>query len=172
MSISNILSPNDLDIYCNSITTKTGNNGTAYSEFVDITFINEQPTTETKYTIQNGGVYPGIVSVNNEFLTISGRVYVITDNGNTTNLKISLNVPYPIDTKYNRIDYANGSGVCYQENKGQSFNALLIPSVETPDNGSGFDKIELNYKAILGVPYLYAFNERYLLSYTVSCKLS
>ena len=171
MSISNLIVPNNYNLYCNTITPITGGISGGYSEFVNITFINEQPTTETKYTIQNGGVYPAIVSVNNDFLTITGRVYVIVNNGNTTNLRISINVPYPVGTSYNRVDYANGTGVCYQENGGQSFNALLNPVIDTLDNG-GVYKLQLNYKAILGVSYLYAFNERYLLSYTISCKLS
>jgi hypothetical protein len=170
MSISNLTEPNNLDLYCNTISPKSGILSNVYTEIVDVEFDNVGDG-KVQYTLQDGGIYPAIVKRDNEFLNITGIFRILVSNNNENDFRVNMNVPYPVDTKYNRINYINAMGSSRQDTlNNEGFIGMLKSNLSTEDIINK-DVIKINYDRIFPSTNTYNNNQFYTFHYNINCRL-
>jgi len=171
MSIKNLTEPNNLNLFCNSITPTSGIISNVYTELVDIQF-EDVGEGQVQYTLENNGIYPALIKRDNEFLNISGIFRILVNNNSQSDLRVNMNIPYPVDTKYNRIDYINAMG-CSRQNTldNEGFIGMLKSNLGTTTINNK-DVIKLNYDRIFPTTNTYNLNQFYTLHYNINCRLN
>lgn len=170
MSVSNLIVPNNYELYCKTINPSQGIITNTYTDIVSVSFENVGEG-QVAYSVLDGGIFEAVYKRDHEFVNISGRFRILVNNGNEQDLRINMHFPYPIDTTYNRINYINASGNAYQETlNNEGFIGELKSDLST-QTINGLDVIKIRYNKIFPTTNTYNFNQTYTLHYNINCRL-
>jgi hypothetical protein len=156
MSISNLLVPNDLKLFCGDLTVDKN-----LTDITNVTFTNPG-ISDVKFNIVTP-IQPSYITIYKNLITLSGSVEVTVTNitAGATAILIDVSIPFP--PEYNVIDSLNSISGCTYEDT-QKVNGFIRGRINSSNAGT---TARLEFYALTGNnAYLYIVGRTYRLDYT------